>query len=305
MADVIILGCGPAGISTALYTARAGLETLIIGKADGSLAKTDKIENYYGFPEPISGRELLGNGVVQAYRVGAKVVEDEAVGITYDEGFAVSTATETYRAPFAVLATGSQRKAPNLPGLAEFEGRGVSYCAVCDAFFYRKKNVAVLGAGDYALHEAKELLPLAAKVTILTDGERPTADFPPELEVVTKKLKTLYGADLLHGVRFEDGSELETAGLFVALGVAGSVDFARKLGVETNGTAIVVDENRRTNVPGLYAAGDCIGGLLQISKAVCDGAIAGTSVVKAFRRRAAAPTPRQTEPARTPRRSDK
>ena len=283
MADVIILGCGPAGISAALYTARAGLDTLIVGRAAGSLAKTDKIENYYGFPEPVSGRELLGNGVAQAYRVGAKIVEDEAVGIVYDDGFAVSTATGTYRAPFVVLATGTQRRAPKLPGLAEFEGRGVSYCAVCDAFFYRKKNVAVLGAGDYALHEAKELTPLAAKVTILTNGAEPSADFPPELAVVTKKLAELRGGDLLSGVRFEDGSELETAGLFVALGVAGSVDFARKLGVETNGVAIVVDENRRTNVPGLYAAGDCVGGLLQISKAVCDGAIAGTAVVKVFR----------------------
>ena len=153
--------------------------------------------------------------------------------------------------------------------------------------------MAVLGAGDYALHEAKELLPLAAKVTILTNGAHPSADFPPELEVITKKLQTLSGADLLRGVRFEDGSELEAEGLFVALGVAGSVDFARKLGAETKGAAIVVDEHRQTNVPGLYAAGDCTGGLLQISKAVYDGAVAGTSIVKAFRQR-------QAEPARTP-----
>ena len=283
MADVIILGCGPAGVSAALYTARAGLDTLILGKAGGSLLKTDKIENYYGFPEPVSGRELLENGAAQARRVGAKIVEDEAVGITFDGQFAVNTASETYHSPFAVLATGSQRKSPGLTGLPDFEGRGVSYCAVCDGFFYRGKNVAVLGAGDYALHEAKELLPLAAKVTILTDGAEPAADFPSELTVETKKLEALFGGDLLRGVRFADGTELAVEGVFVALGVAGSVDFARKLGVETNGSSIVVDEHRQTNVPGLYAAGDCTGGLLQISKAVCDGAVAGTSVVKAFR----------------------
>ncbi len=289
MADVIILGCGPAGISAALYTARAGLDTLVLGRAGGSLTKAGKIENYFGFPEPVSGGELLANGAAQARRVGAHLVEDEAVGILLQGGeFAVSTAAETYRAPFAVLATGSQRKAPNLPGLGDFEGRGVSYCAVCDGFFYRGKNVAVLGAGDYALHEANELLPLAAKVTILTNGAEPAADFPPEFEVVSKKIVSLFGGDLLRGVRFEDGSELAAAGVFVALGVAGSVDFARKLGAETNGASIVVDESRRTNLPGLYAAGDCIGGLLQISKAVCDGAVAGTSVVKAFRQRNAA-----------------
>ncbi len=286
MADVIILGLGPAGISAALYTARAALDTLVFGREGGSLAKTDHIENYYGFAEPVSGRELLHNGAAQARRVGAKLVEDEAVGIAYDGEFAVSTASETYRAPYLVLATGSQRRAPNLPGLAEFEGRGVSYCAVCDGFFYRKKNVAVLGAGDYALHEAKELLPLAAKVTILTDGKEPEADFPPEMAVETRKLAALTGDGSLHGVRFTDGTELASDGLFVALGVAGSVDFARKLGVETNGSSVSVDENRQTNVPGLYAAGDCTGGLLQISKAVCDGAIAGTSIVKAFRQKA-------------------
>ena len=285
MADVIILGCGPAGVSTALYTARAGLDTLILGRADGSLVKTDKIENYYGFPEPVSGRALLENGAAQARRAGAEIVAEEAVGIAYDGKFSVSTASETYCSPFLVLATGSQRKSPDLPGLADFEGRGVSYCAVCDGFFYRGKNVAVLGAGDYALHEAKELLPLAAKVTVLTDGAEPAADFPPELAVETKKVQSLFGDKLLKGVRFADSSELEAEGLFVALGVAGSVDFARKLGVETNGSAIVVDERRRTNLPGLYAAGDCTGGLLQISKAVCDGALAGTSVVKAFRQR--------------------
>ena len=286
MPDVIILGLGPAGISTALYTARAGLETMLLGREGGSLAKTDQIGNYYGFPEPVSGRELLKNGVEQARRVGASIVEDDAVGITYDGQFCVSTAAEIYRAPYLVLATGSQRKAPALSGLESFEGHGVSYCAVCDGFFYRKKNVAVLGAGDYALHEANELLPLAAKVTVLTDGREPETEFPPEMAVETRKLDALTGDSLLRGVRFTDGSELAVDGVFVALGVAGSVDFARKLGVETNGSAIVVDEHRQTNVPGLYAAGDCIGGLLQISKAVCDGAIAGTSIVKAFRQKA-------------------
>ncbi|MCI1955400.1 MAG: NAD(P)/FAD-dependent oxidoreductase [Oscillospiraceae bacterium] len=287
MADVVILGRGPAGISTALYTARAGLDTLVIGRGGGSLLKTDKIENYYGFAEPVPGKTLLENGVAQARRVGAEIVEDEVVGIAFDSRFAVSTASGLFRAPFVVLATGSSRRAPKIPGLAEFEGRGVSYCAVCDGFFYRRKNVAVLGAGDYALHEAAELLPLAAKVTVLTDGEEPRAKFPPELAVEKKKIGALFGGEKLAGVRLADGSELETAGLFVALGVAGSTDLARKLGVQTKGPAVVVDEDRRTNVPGFYAAGDCTGGLMQISKAVADGAIAGTSVVKAFRAQSA------------------
>lgn len=283
MSDVIILGSGPAGISAALYTARAGLDTLIVGEKSGALFKTDKIQNYYGFAEPVSGTALFESGVAQAKRVGAKFLWGEIVGVSYDGNFSVATSAGQESAPFAVLATGAARKTPKIPGVAEFEGRGVSYCAVCDAFFYRKKKVAVLGAGDYALHEALELLPVAEKVTILTDGERPTAQFPPETEVVTEKIGSLAGEGTLKRVIFADGTELETAGLFVALGVAGSTDLARKLGAEIRNASVAADESRATNVPGLYAAGDCTGGLLQIAKAVYDGAVAGTSVVKAFR----------------------
>lgn len=292
MPDVIIMGGGPAGVSAALYTVRAGLSTMILASGAGALEKTDKIENYYGFAEPVSGRRLVENGIAQAKRLGAQVVTGEVVGLSFDGEFSVSTKQGVYRAPFAVMATGASRRTPKIPGLTEFEGKGVSYCAVCDGFFYRKKPVAVLGAGDYALHEAAELLPIASSVAILTDGKKPQAAFPKETAVETRKIAGLTGKGTLQRVRFEDGTELETAGLFVAVGVAGSADLARKVGVQLDGVSVAVDEKRRTNVPGLYAAGDCIGGLLQISKAVCDGALAGTDIVKVFRQRAAAPSAR-------------
>lgn len=284
MADVIVIGSGPAGISAALYTARAGLKTLVIGKTGGSLPKADKIENYFGFAEPVSGKTLLENGIAQARRVGVKILDEEAVGLTFDgSSFAVASAAGTYRAPYAVIATGTSRVVPKLPGLADFEGRGVSYCAVCDGFFYRKKRVAVLGGGEYALHEASELLAIAEKVTVLTDGRPPAVQFPPEMEVDTREIASLCGNEKLGGARFSDGSVLHLDGLFVALGTAGGTDLARKIGAELKDNTIVTDENRQTNVPHLYAAGDCTGGLLQISKAVCDGAIAGTSAAKSFR----------------------
>lgn len=293
MPDVIIMGGGPAGISAALYTVRAGLSTLVLASGAGALEKTDKIENYYGFAEPVSGQQLLENGAAQAKRLGARILAEEVVGLSYDGEFLISTKQNTYRAPFAVMATGASRKTPKIPGLAEFEGKGVSYCAVCDGFFYRKKPVAVLGSGDYALHEAAELLPITSSVTVLTDGKEPQAAFPKEMVVETRKIAKLSGEGTLHGVRFEDGTELETAGLFVAVGVAGSADLARKVGAQVSGVSVAVDEKRRTNVPGLYAAGDCTGGLLQISKAVCDGALAGTDIIKEFRRqRTAAPSAR-------------
>lgn len=283
MADVIIMGGGPAGVSAALYTARAGLNTLILTGGGGALSKSGSIGNYYGFAQPVPGKDLLKNGVEQAKNAGAQVRMEEAVGISWDGEFSVMLAEETLRAPFVVLATGASRKAPAIPGLTEFEGRGVSYCAVCDAFFYRKKEVAVLGSGEYALHEAMELLPVAAKVTVLTNGEKPSAKFPPEIDVVTEKIEALKGEDSLKSVLLQGGKELPAAGVFVAVGVAGSVDLARKIGAETRGTAILTDANRMTNIPGLYAAGDCTGGMYQIAKAVYDGALAGTSVVKEFR----------------------
>lgn len=284
MSDVIILGNGPAGISAAAYTARAGLETLVIGRDSGSLSKAGEIENYYGFPEPISGEQLVRNGLNQAYRLGVSTIEDEVVGIQYDGGFTVQTKTEEYQAPIVILATGAARRAPAIEGLREFEGKGVSYCAVCDAFFYRGKHVAVLGDGNYALHEAQELLPVVGSVTVLTNGREPTAAFPPEIPVDKREIAALQGGKVLETVRFKDGSALPVSGVFVAQGVASSGDFARTLGAQTEGGRIVVDENMQTSIPGLYAAGDCTGGMLQISKAVYDGAKAATSAIQYYRK---------------------
>lgn len=287
MADVIILGTGPAGISASLYTARAGMDTLVLGRDGGALEKTDRIENYYGFPQPISGGELIRNGIAQAERLGVRVVRTEVLGISCDGAFSVQTADGAYTAPEVILATGSSRRSPKIEGLKEFEGHGVSYCAVCDGFFYRKKEVAVLGEGDYALHEAMELLPIVGKVTVLTNGREPKAQFPPEIEVVAKEIAALRGDGVLKSVEFRDGGSLAVGGLFVAEGVAGSADLAKKLGAETDGPVIRADRNGRTNIPGLYAAGDCMGGLLQIAKAVGDGAAAGTSAIADYRKNGA------------------
>ena len=157
MSDVIIIGAGPAGISAALYTIRSGLETTVITAGDSALAKAEKIENYYGFAEPISGKELLTRGIDGAERLGVKFTNKQAVSIEYEDGgFSVVTSDDkNHRCKAILLATGSRRLAPSIEGLTEFEGKGVSYCAVCDAFFYRNKNVGVLGSGEYALHWPK------------------------------------------------------------------------------------------------------------------------------------------------------
>lgn len=283
-ADVIILGNGPAGISAASYTTRAGLDTLVIGRDGGALMKAEKIENYYGFSAPISGKQLLKEGLEQAARLGAKIITDEVVGISWDGNFTVQGKSTEYRSPVVILATGSSRNAPKIEGLKRLEGHGVSYCAVCDAFFYRGKDVAVVGSGDYALHEAQELLPVVGSVTLLTNGKEPVDGIPEGIAVIKKEISSFQGDDVLKGVVFKDGSVLECSGVFIATGVAGSSDLAKKLGAEVNGTSIVVDENMQSSIPGLYAAGDCTGGMLQIAKAVYEGAKAGSSAIKYLRR---------------------
>jgi thioredoxin reductase (NADPH) len=284
MHDVIIIGTGPAGISAGIYTSRARLKTLIIGESGGALAKADKIENYYGFAEPISGDKLLNDGISQAQRVGAEIIADQVINLGYEDGFIVKTKSGDYQAQAVIIATGSNRTAPKIEGFTRFEGQGISYCAVCDAFFYRDKDVAVLGCCEYALHEAMELLPIAKSVTLLTNGVPPIPEIPKEIPIIETEISSFEGNDTLDTVKFSDGSSLPLAGVFVAIGIAGSSDLAKKMGAETEGLKIVVDENMATNIPGLYAAGDCTGGMMQIAKAVYQGAKAGLEAIKFIRK---------------------
>ena len=283
MANVIIIGNGPAGISTALYTTRAGINTKIIGKDHGALGKASEIENYYGFSQPISGNDLISEGIEGARRLGAEIVSDEVLGITYGDKLTVITEGREYEADSVVLATGTSRMAPKIKGLKEYEGHGISYCAVCDAFFYRGKDVAVLGNGNYALHEALELLPTSNSVTILTNGKEPDFQVPENIKVNSNIIDSISGNNVVEEVHFQNGETIQVSGLFVAIGVAGSTDLAKKIGAEIQNNKIIVDENMSTNIPGLYAAGDCTGGLLQISKAVYEGAKAGTEIIKYLR----------------------
>ncbi len=284
MPKALIIGNGPAGISAALYIARAGIETTVIARDAGALGKAEKIENYYGFIEPIAGTDLLERGKAQAKRLGVTLLEEEVVGLSYLDKLTVTTGNAAYEGDAVILATGSPRRAPKISGLTEFEGAGVSYCAICDAFFYKNKDVAVLGCCEYAAHEALALLPLAGSVTLVTNGEAPMAGLPEGLKaVITAKITALTGNGRLEGLTFEDGTSLSVSGLFVAQGVAGSADLARKIGAETVGNRIVVDSHMATNIPGLFAAGDCTGGMLQIAKAVAEGAEAGYSAVKYIR----------------------
>lgn len=283
MSKIVIIGSGPAGVSAALYTARAGIDTTVISKGGGALDKAEMIQNYYGFAEPVSGAELEAAGIEGAKKVGVRFVEAEAVGLGYEQSLVVSTTVGDYAADAVIIATGSPRVAPKIPGIAEYEGKGVSYCAVCDAFFYKGRNVAVLGSGEYALHEISSLLPVAASVALCTDGAEVTAVFPEGVKICTGKVAAVEGGERVSGIRFADDTQLPVDGIFIAYGTAGSAELARKIGAATERGRILVNEEMSTNIPGLYAAGDCTGGLLQVAKAVYDGAKAATGAIRFIR----------------------
>ena len=282
--DVVIIGKGPAGISAAVYTVRAGLKTLIVGSGESALKKAEKIENYYGFAEPVSGAQLLEAGVKQAQRLGAVMKDGEVTALESDGEFTIKTVESGYKAKAVLIATGQPPQRPKIPGIREFEGTGVSYCTTCDGFFYRNKKVGVLGNGNYAVEEALELEPFTKDVTIFTNGLPAAfsgvyAGQAQKYAVNEKKVLALSGDSVLRGITLEGDSQ-QLDGLFVATGTASSVDFAAKLGVTVSGNAIVADTRQQTNVEGIFAAGDCTGGFKQVSVAVGQGAIAGKSMIE-------------------------
>lgn len=177
-----------------------------------------------------------------------------------------------------IIATGNKKMETNIKGVQNFEGKGVSYCAICDGFFFKNKNVAVIGNGKYALSEAEHLKHIVKSITILTNGENLIEN--KDFEVNTKKIRAVHGENKLQSVEFEDGTSMALDGIFIAMGEAGGVDFAKKMGVILKGDSVRVDENMQTNIDGLYSCGNVVGGLLQICKASYEGAIAGLSAIK-------------------------
>lgn len=280
MYDVIIIGSGPAGISAGIYLKRAKKNILIISNGKSALDKANKIENYYGI-ESISGKELYEIGIKQAKNLDIQIEVDEVTNISLEKNFIVTTVNREYESKNVIIATGTNRSAPNIKGIKEYEGKGVSYCAICDAFFFRNKNVAVVGSGNYAIHEAKQLKNVANSVTILTNGKdmiqnRDALDF----DVDETPIREFRGTNSIEEVKFDNNNVRKIDGVFIAIGTASSTDLAKKIGASIKNNNIVVNENMETTVKGLYACGDCTGGLLQINKAVYEGAKAAMSIIQ-------------------------
>lgn len=290
--DTIIIGVGPAGCSAAIYTGRANLKTLIFGKGEVShLYKSHLIANYYGFPEDITGPELWERGLQQALKFGAVHRANDIVNITIndDKTFTVKDDTQAhFTGKTLILAVGTSYPASGILREIELTGKGVSFCVTCDGFFFKDKNVIVVGNTNFAAEEAIELFPYTKKITVMSHGQK-LAISPDFMKAITDngvvvketpRIKEYVGATKVEGGKFVDGTVFACDGVFLALGTAGSTSFAKKLGLTMSGNAITVDVNGQTNLPGIFAAGNCTGSNPQVAISVGNGCIAAIGVIK-------------------------
>lgn len=263
MYDCIIIGKGPAGISCAIYLKRFNKSVLVIGKDFGSLEKATVINNYYGFKE-ISGIDLAKKGVEQALNLGIEVITDEVLEI---DGLTVKTKTNEYSAKTIFLATGKTNKA-NIKGINDCL---VSYCATCDGFFFRKKKIALIGYGSFMEHELEVLRNFSSDITVFSNSI--TND-----ENVIDGIVELLNVDGKKIIKVNDKT-YEFDGIFVAVN-NDSLAISKHLGIITDNNNKIEVKNYETNIKGIFAGGDAITGVDQVSTAVADGANAAIVINK-------------------------
>ncbi len=296
--DVIILGGGPAGLTAGLYTARHGLETLILeGRQVGGRSwGSHRVENYPGFPDGISGTELMERFIAQTTRFGAEIREETVVGLSvFGDQKLVQTRGGVYQAKALVIATGIQKKQLSIPGEMEFKGRGVSYCAICDGPFFKDKAVAVVGSGREAVEDALKLVDVASIVYAIPGAKGYSEDVEelnelmnhPKIRIIEGAVLTSIGGEMVvtHVVLdHETIDRLDVDGVFVVSENVATTDLMREAGVETDeGGCILADRHQKTSLDGVFAAGDCVCGGMQVVIAAGEGGMAGLSVLRYVR----------------------
>ena len=276
--DVIIIGSGPAGYTAAIYAGRAGLRPLVFEgatTAGGALMTTTDVENFPGFPEGILGPDLMDRMRAQAERFGAELITDDVTAVTLagDVKTVTDSSDQVYRARSVILATGAAYRKLGIADEARFSGRGVSWCATCDGFFYRGKEIAVVGGGDSALEEAIFLTRFAEKVTLIHRRDQlrasrimaeraqanPKIEFAWNSQVVAMSGETSLQALTLRDTRTGQTRELPVSGLFEAIGHdPQSQLFADQVEVDADGYVVVQAGSQRTGVDGVFACGDLV-----------------------------------------------
>ncbi|MDF2633594.1 MAG: thioredoxin reductase [Pelosinus sp.] len=290
--DVVIIGAGPAGLTSALYSARSKLSTLYLENlgVGGQVAATDEVENYPGFSHGISGFELSLQMEEQALRFGAKPLLAKVLSLELAEKYRIVKTTKgDFISKIVIIASGATPKALNCPGEFEFRTRGVSYCATCDGPFYEESNIIVVGGGNSAVEEACYLTKFANKVSLVhrRDALRATkiiqerALTNPKLEFIWNTIiheiqgENIVQKAILKNLRTEEFVEMPIDGIFIYVGNEPNTSFVKNVIELTEEGYIQTDDFMRTNIPGIYAVGDVRQKLLrQVVTAVSDGAIA-------------------------------
>jgi thioredoxin reductase (NADPH) len=290
--DTIIIGAGPAGLAAGIYARRAGLSCTILEKGvpGGQVLTSPVIENYPGFPE-IQGMKLMDAMAEHARRYVDIREGEEVLRVKSGERFDVSTTSGRFVARSLILATGSTHRKLGVPGEEGMTGRGVSYCATCDGFFYKKREAVVVGGGNTALTDAIYLHSIECKVTIIHRRDSFRADKHLQESVAERKIPVLFdtvvdeivGKDEVTSIRLKNlktgaTQDMAVNGVFIAIGEIPSSQIASELGLRMDpGGFVIVDQSFRTSVPFIYAAGDLAGGIRQIVAAVHGGAAAALS----------------------------
>ena len=275
--DVVIVGSGPAGYTAAIYTARAGFKPVVVAgalAAGGALMNTTEVENFPGFPEGVLGPELMDNMRQQAEKFGADVRYEDAYTLALEGDIKkITLEDETLLARSVILATGSEYRHMNVPGEEEFSGRGVSFCATCDGFFFRDKHVIVVGGGDSAMEEATFLTKFASKVTVVhrrdqLRASKAMADRALANEKIefawNSVVEEVLGDSAVTGVRLrstvDDSTRvLDADGVFVAIGhLPRTAVVSGQVALDEAGYILVNDPGTATSLPGVFACGDAV-----------------------------------------------
>ena len=275
MSNIVIIGSCPAGVSAALYTARAGVDTTVLTRGPGALDRAEGIQNYYGFAAPISGAELEQQGIEGAKAVGVKFVTTEAVGLTYTDKLTVETLDGDYPADAVILATGAARAVPRIPGLAGLEGHGVSYCATCDAPLYKGKTAAIVGFSPKEEPEADFMAEMADKVYYIP-MYADDVKVAENVEVLHEKPISVEGTLRVQELVTDQGSHA-VDGVFFLRDSVSPKQLVPGLKIENN--HIPVDRQMRTNLSGCFACGDVTGPPYQYIKSAGEGNVAALSAV--------------------------
>ena len=289
--DVAIIGAGPAGLTAAIYSAWLGLKTIVLetGIIGGKALLAPKIENFPGFPYGISGSELVEKMNYQAERFHAEFKNAEVVGLDFKNKMKkIISREQSYEASAVIIATGTQRRKLHVSGETNFLGRGVSYCAICDGPFFQNKKVAIIGNGEDAAMDALSLVDIANEITLVTQEEELDVEgtlvdrlkAKPNVRIVKGKVTKIKGEQVVEAIRiFEYKTQREVeqkvVGVFISLGSVPLTAIVKNAGIDTDRNGcLMVDRFQKTNIEGVFAAGDCTCGGMQVITAAGEGAMA-------------------------------